>query len=124
MKTPVIVGDRVEDASAQEQPVRTVQAVFRVRLSLRSKEPVTVDFETEAGTAQAGSDFAPRSGTLRFAPGETLKMIRVPVSGDGVKEGQEEFTVRLTNPTNAEFDRDRATGTIRDPGPRLPGPRH
>ena len=100
-----------------------MQAVFKVRLSHRSNEPVTVDFETEEGTARAGSDFTARSGTLRFAPGQTSIMIRVPVAGDGVAEGQEEFTVHLTNPTNAELDRDRATGTIRDPDLGMPGPR-
>lgn len=116
-------GITIEDASAREQSGRPMPAVFRVRLSHPSNHSVTVDFETEGGTAEPLRDFAPASGSLAFAPGETLKTVRVLVLADALAEGQEEFAVRLTNPANAELDRDRAIGTIRGPGPRLAGPR-
>ncbi len=38
-----------------------------------SNSTVTVDYATADGTANAGSDYVARSGTLSFAPGETAK---------------------------------------------------
>ena len=115
-------GITIEDASAREAN-RSTPAVFRVRLSHPSSDPVTVQFETEGGTAEPLHDFAPASGALRFAPGEVVKVVRVQILADAWAEGPEEFTVRLTNPANAELDRDHAVGTIRDPAPRLAGSR-
>jgi ELWxxDGT repeat protein len=114
----------IEDVSVTQGPGRMIPAVFKVRLSHRSNDPVTVDFETEAGTAEAGRDFMPSSGVLRFAPGETLKTIRVITRGDEALDGSREFRVRLENPTNGDLDRAVATGTIRPPKARLSGLQH
>src|SRR5262249_50070038 len=42
-----------------------------------SPSTVTVDFNTTDGTATHGSDYAPVSGLLTFAPGETSKRLIV-----------------------------------------------
>lgn len=60
----------------------------------------TLDYTTVAGTAAAGSDFTATSGTLTFAPGEWTKRIQVPITADGVAEGQEELAVRISNATD------------------------
>src|SRR6185436_9065560 len=59
---------------------------------------VTVDFATGDGTAQAGSDYTARSGRLTFLAGETSKLVAVAILGDAVREGDETFTLTLSNP--------------------------
>lgn len=61
----------------------------------------------------------PSSGSLRFAPGETVKTIRVITGGDAVLERSREFGVRLKNSTNGDLDRDVAQEY--DPPPRALG---
>jgi hypothetical protein len=72
--------------------------------------PVTVDYSTTdaAGTspcttvngrASSLCDYTPRSGTLQFAAGETVKAISIPLVDDGLIEGTEKFAFSLTNPT-------------------------
>jgi subtilisin-like proprotein convertase family protein len=60
---------------------------------------LTVDYLTESGSADEGSDFTSTSGTLIFAEGETTKDITVPLTDDTDAEDTESFTVRLQNPT-------------------------
>jgi hypothetical protein len=74
-----------------------------VTLSTASGLPVMVDFATADGTAVAPGDYAPASGTLTFAPGETSKAIQVRVIGDDVEEfPAEQFLIKLTNAQGAE----------------------
>jgi hypothetical protein len=59
-----------------------------------------VDYATVSGTATAGSDFDATSGTVTWDDGEsTLKMITVPIRNDNDSEGDERFTIQLSNPT-------------------------
>jgi Ca2+-binding RTX toxin-like protein len=75
-----------------------------------SASTVTVDFTTTNGTALAGSDYATTSGTLSFAPGETVKNVTVSITDDSTAESVERFSVNLTNPTNATIAN--ATSTV------------
>ncbi|KAM6949284.1 sodium/calcium exchanger 1-like [Aplochiton taeniatus] len=59
---------------------------------------VKVDYRTEDGTANAGSDYEFAEGTLIFKPGETLKEITVGVIDDDIFEEDEYFYVHLSNP--------------------------
>ena len=59
----------------------TAEAVFAVTLSAASQDTITVDYTTQDGTAQAGTDYQAESGTLTFAPGQTTATIGVPVIG-------------------------------------------
>jgi ELWxxDGT repeat protein len=74
----------------------------------------TVQWTTASGTAIAGSDFGGRgvpSGTLVFAPGETMKPISIgpvaasgayiPIIDDALVEPSETFTVSLSTPGGA-----------------------
>ena len=82
-----------------------------------------VDYATgdgpSANGATAGYDYEPRSGTLVFAPGETAKTVSVPVIADDHDEGEETFTLTLSNPRggNAWLKDATATGTIENTGP-------
>ncbi|KAG9274388.1 sodium/calcium exchanger 1-like [Astyanax mexicanus] len=59
---------------------------------------VKVDFRTEDGTANAGSDYEFAEGTLVFKPGETLKEVTVGIIDDDIFEEDEYFYVHLSNP--------------------------
>lgn len=56
-----------------------------------------VDYCTENGSANAGSDFEFTEGTLTFKPGETRKEIKVGILDDDIFEEDEHFFVRLQN---------------------------
>uniref|UniRef100_A0A8C6WRC2 Solute carrier family 8 member 1a n=1 Tax=Neogobius melanostomus TaxID=47308 RepID=A0A8C6WRC2_9GOBI len=58
---------------------------------------VYVDFRTEDGTANAGSDYTFTEGTVAFEPGETEKEIRVEITDDDIFEEDEHFLVHLGN---------------------------
>lgn len=60
---------------------------------------VTVDFLTIDATATAGADYTATNATLTFDPGQITKTINVPLSNDSSVEGDETFTVALTNIT-------------------------
>ncbi|XP_067831181.1 sodium/calcium exchanger 2-like isoform X3 [Heptranchias perlo] len=56
-----------------------------------------VDYRTEDGSANAGSDYEYSEGTLIFKPGETTKEITVGIIDDDIFEEDEHFFVRLGN---------------------------
>ncbi|XP_041043716.1 sodium/calcium exchanger 1-like isoform X3 [Carcharodon carcharias] len=58
---------------------------------------VTVDYRTEDGTANAGSDYEFTEGSLVFKPGETHKEILVGIIDDDIFEEDENFCVHLSN---------------------------
>uniref|UniRef100_A0A3Q2TC99 Solute carrier family 8 member 1a n=1 Tax=Fundulus heteroclitus TaxID=8078 RepID=A0A3Q2TC99_FUNHE len=58
---------------------------------------VCVDYRTEDGTANAGSDYRFTEGTVVFGPGETEKEIRIDIIDDDIFEEDEHFLVHLTN---------------------------
>ncbi|XP_017479909.1 PREDICTED: sodium/calcium exchanger 3-like [Rhagoletis zephyria] len=61
---------------------------------------VCVDFKTEDGTAEAGSDYEAVEGTLIFRSGEAHKQVLINVIDDDVFEEDEHFYVLLSNPSN------------------------
>jgi parallel beta-helix repeat protein len=81
-----------------------------VTLSGISPVPVTVAWTTADGVGAhpataAGYDYVAASGTLTFAPGETVKNIVVYVYGTNTRHGEydETFTVTISSPTNASL---------------------
>nr|XP_031833672.1 sodium/calcium exchanger 1 isoform X2 [Nomia melanderi] len=62
-------------------------------------KPCSVDYCTEDGSAEAGSDYISAKGTLTFDPGETKKTIKLSVIDDELFEEDEHFYVRLSNAT-------------------------
>uniref|UniRef100_A0A3Q2UTA7 Solute carrier family 8 member 2b n=1 Tax=Haplochromis burtoni TaxID=8153 RepID=A0A3Q2UTA7_HAPBU len=56
-----------------------------------------VDYRTEDGSANAGSDYEYTEGTLVFKPGETCKEIKIGIIDDDIFEEDEHFFVRLLN---------------------------
>jgi parallel beta-helix repeat protein len=61
---------------------------------------VTVDYATTTGgTASAGGDFTPVSGTLTFLDGETSKTFSVTIPDDQITEQTETVNLALSSPT-------------------------
>ncbi|XP_035260990.1 sodium/calcium exchanger 1-like isoform X2 [Anguilla anguilla] len=58
---------------------------------------VSVEFRTEDGTANAGSDYEFTEGMVIFKPGETQKEIRVGIIDDDIFEEDENFLIHLSN---------------------------
>ncbi|XP_053730590.1 sodium/calcium exchanger 1b isoform X3 [Synchiropus splendidus] len=58
---------------------------------------VSVEYRTEDGTANAGSDYEFTEGVIVFKPGETMKEIRVGIIDDDIFEEDENFLIHLSN---------------------------
>jgi glucose/arabinose dehydrogenase len=115
----VSVGDEV----MLEGDGRTRTMTFPVTLSRPSTTTVTVQYTTTSGSATGGtkpggtSDYRTKSGTITFKANNNktpiAKVISVPVYGDLNGEGDETFTVTLSNPSaGLSLGRASGTGTI------------
>ena len=100
----------VADAEAHEGEDAAME--FAVTLSRPASGTVTVDYATADGTATAGEDYTATTGTLTFSSGEQTKTISVPLIDDAIDEGQETFTLTLSNASRARILDGEATGTI------------
>ena len=102
---------------------------FVVTLAPPATTQVTVEYATSekpvarfpagaaafpAGRATQGVDYTETSGTLTFNPGDSTKIIAVPIINDTVQDDTEEFTLTLSNPSGAVLVRDRSYGVIRN----------
>lgn len=58
---------------------------------------VCVNYRTEDGTANAGSDYQFSEGTIVFKPGETEKELNVEIIDDDIFEEDEHFLVHLSS---------------------------
>lgn len=116
-----LLATSVSQASINDVDVNEAvgSATFTITLDRPSANPVTIQYTTQPGTASDG-DFTPTSGTVTFNPGETSKTVSVPIKnelgGDAIYEGAEQFTVKLSAPTNAVLAKDTGVGTIHDDG--------
>ncbi len=105
----------VADARANEGAGAAV--AFEVSLSRAAAGAVTVDYATADGTAEAGADYTAASGTLTFAAGETMKTVSVALLDDALDEGEETFSLTLSNAQGARITDGEATGTIANADP-------
>ena len=105
-------GLSVNDVTA----VEGTTAVFTVTLSPPNpSQTVTVNYITANGSAMAGSDYAPTSGTLTFPPGTATRPISVGINADALVEGAETFSINLSGAVNAAIAYAQGIGTILDP---------
>jgi endoglucanase len=119
---PTLPNLAVADVSVTEGNTNSKEALVTVSLSKSSKEAVTVNYATANGTAQAGTDYVAKSGTLTFAPGETSKTIAVSVIGDTAVEASETFLLNLSSPTKATLADGQSVVTITNDDAAAPAP--
>jgi hypothetical protein len=91
-------------------------ADFVFRLDAPSGEAVSVPYSSQSGSANYSDFDYTGSQVLTFAPGETVKTVRVGVADDALAEGAETFNLQLGAPTGANFTlgTSLATATILD----------
>ena len=95
----------INDIIVAEGSNGVVSAVFNVSLAGPQTQTITVDYATQNGAALAGQDYVATNGTLTFAPGVITQTITVAVTADAPAEGDEEFSVVLSNPSNASLNK-------------------
>jgi len=104
----------ITNSSSAEGDTSGNTLTFTLTLSSISEQPITVDFTTLDGTAQAWLDYLENSGSVTFEPGETLKTITIDVISDIYDEPDGQFFVVLAHPVNVTLDNATGIGTIVD----------
>ncbi len=127
----------IADIDVVEGDFGTSQAQFVVTLSEQTNAVVQVDYTVFTSTdnsdnATADVDYSAITGTLTINQGQSSGIINVPILGDTIIEGDETFTIQLSDmPINArilgmdddERDMNRtAQGTIIDDDPKFSFP--
>jgi hypothetical protein len=88
---------------------------FTVTLTGTSDVPVTVNYATSNGTAQAGLDYTHvTNGLVSFSPGVTSQTLSITVLADALPESNEYFYVFLYDPANGSLSDGLAQGVIGD----------
>ena len=90
---------------------------FELSLSRYATEKVSVDYTTVDGTATAGEDYTAMSGTMEFFPGFRRVWVGVPILDQGLDEGNETFSLRLSGARGAPIAVAEAVGTVLDAAP-------
>jgi len=76
-------------------------ATVNVSLTKPSSFTITVDYNSQDGSAVMGNDYTATTGTLIFVPGQISQTITVNITADTDVEVDETFDLILNNPTNA-----------------------
>jgi len=114
---PGLIALQSAEATVEEDAGKAVLTVTRAGANAGA---ASVAYATADGTAKAAKDYTAKSGTITFAPGETAKRIEIPVTADTKREGDETYTVTLSNASGAALAAPRtATVTIHDRTPKL-----
>ncbi|HUR10651.1 MAG TPA: family 16 glycosylhydrolase [Flavitalea sp.] len=101
------------DVTAPELNGGTTNFEFILSLNEASSKPIDLTYSTTELTARAGEDFIAANGqTVTIAAGETQKKILIRVVADDLKEADEQFSVVLSNVTNATVKKSSAIGKI------------
>ena len=87
---------------------------FVVVLDRPSARSATVVYETRDGSAEVGVDYEFASGSLTFAPGDTVRTVAVSLLDDAIDEADETFALALASPVNATLATPSADATIVD----------
>ena len=85
---------------------------FTVSIDHTRDVAVRVDYATEDGSARAGEDYTPVSGTLTIEAGGRERTVEVPVLPALHVAGERTLTLRLSNAVSAVIDDGVATGVI------------
>jgi beta-glucanase (GH16 family) len=102
-------------ADAAYQTPEGGTAVITVTLNMTNSVPVTVSYATADGTAVAGVDYTPVSGTLTFPPDSLAQTFTVTTLNNGNPDGNRDLTLTLSDPISVTLGNpQQATLTIVD----------
>lgn len=105
-------------AQAEEGTAGAGQAMpFAVKLSRASGKTVTLRYATRDDSAKAGIDYTATEGELSFAPGETEKIVQVPLLGNDCADLERRLSLTLSEPREAVLQAAAAAGVIVDDDP-------
>jgi len=100
--TPTPAVNTVQFTSSTASTTETLNATTKVDLLVtrtgNTSGAATVDYATTDATASERSDYMAALGTLRFAAGETSKIVSVFIVDDRYGEAPEVFNLTLSNP--------------------------
>jgi PKD repeat protein len=102
----------IDDVEVVEGDSGTQAAVFTVQLNVPSARTVRVTARTANGSARAPRDYLRTNVVVTFQPGQTSATVEVGVVGDGRREPDETYSVRLVDPVNAALSDATGTGII------------
>jgi hypothetical protein len=102
----------ISDVSGTLSETAETNFLFTISLANPVAVPVTVQFSTADGSAIAGTDYQSLTSTLPFAPGQTTEQVIVVVNRNPYPGPTLNFTVNLSNPTNAILIDGQGVGTI------------
>ena len=90
---------------------------FSFSLDKAATQAGSVAYETETKSSDSATsdvDYTHTSGTMSFAVGDQTKSLSVSIADDEIVEGNETFSLTLTNPSNLSLSSSVATATITD----------
>src|SRR4029453_213403 len=102
----------VVGATVAEGNAGTKNLAPTLNLSEASGKTITVPYTTTDGTATAGSDYVPKSGSFNFLPGARLVTVNVTINGDTIAEGNETVLVDLAPAINGTLLSNQMVGLI------------
>ena len=91
-----------------------LHATSTLSLSSPGAVPVTVTYATADGTAAAGADYEATAGVVTIPSGTPSGTVDVPLLTDGILEGDEGFSLRLSQVSGAVLDTTESSVTIVD----------
>ena len=122
---PVVPHDREPALTTADTSAGEADGILRftVTISVPPDGPVTVSYATADGSATAGHDYTAASGTLTFpAASDAPQQIHVPIADDDRHEGDETFSLLLSDARGAALVVAAATATIVEDDPVPPPP--
>ena len=112
LEIPVTEGDAALSVADARVHGKSAVLVFTVNMDRTRDVTVRVDYATEDGSAKAGEDYTPVTGTLTIAPGRREGTVNVRVLPALHVTGERMLTLTLSNARNAVIEDGAATGTI------------
>ncbi|MFO1163211.1 MAG: Calx-beta domain-containing protein [Reyranellaceae bacterium] len=107
--TPIL---NFDDVVVSEGP--NAFATFVLRLNQPSTSVTAVTYTSAFSTAANGFDYISVGDTIRFAPGETVQVVKIPILDDAAIESTESVVLQLSSPQGLTLAKSNAVGKIID----------
>jgi hypothetical protein len=104
----------VDDAGVLKPSSGTTTLTFHVHEYPATQNTVTVNYQTQDGSAVAGTDYVATSGTLTFPAGTTTQSVNVTVNGSSTSVSDRYFYLTIGSASNAQIPRSSGIGRIVD----------